>query len=104
MSEERKKPGVGFWVTVALVALLLGYSLSWGPACWITSRTGVGVSKLPVVYRPMTWAMSTNEGTRKALDWYAQIGASNGWSWHFLPALRRQRGGTVSIVYRWEWK
>jgi hypothetical protein len=31
---ERQKPGVVFWATVALVAVLVGYPLSMGPACW----------------------------------------------------------------------
>ena len=35
---ERKKSGVAFWAAVVLVVLLVGYPLSFGPACWITSR------------------------------------------------------------------
>jgi hypothetical protein len=32
---DRKKPGVAFWATVALVVVLVAYPLSFGPACWI---------------------------------------------------------------------
>src|SRR5258708_35393274 len=34
----RKKPGVAFWTTVVMVVLLVGYPLSFGPACWIATR------------------------------------------------------------------
>jgi hypothetical protein len=36
---SRKKPGVAFWATVALVVVLMAYPVSFGPACWIGSRT-----------------------------------------------------------------
>ena len=36
----RKHPSAAFWITVALVAVLVGYPLSFGPACWISSRIG----------------------------------------------------------------
>jgi hypothetical protein len=29
-----RKPTAGFWITVAFVALLVGYPLSFGPAWW----------------------------------------------------------------------
>jgi hypothetical protein len=32
MTSDRKKPGVAFWATVVLVAVLVGYPLSFGPA------------------------------------------------------------------------
>jgi hypothetical protein len=31
MASDRNKPGVVFWLTVALVVVLAGYPLSWGP-------------------------------------------------------------------------
>jgi hypothetical protein len=53
MSEERKKP-VWPWIAAVLIGLPVLYVASFGPACWIASRTGVCMSMLPVVYRPMT--------------------------------------------------
>lgn len=32
---DRKKPGVAFWATVVVVALLVAYPLGSGPALWI---------------------------------------------------------------------
>ncbi len=63
MSEERKKPGMAFWATVAVVVLLFGYPLSFGPA-----RSLIGPRQLlrdsdPLLdayrtcYRPIFWAM-----------------------------------------------
>jgi hypothetical protein len=34
MTCDRKKPSAGFWITVALVAVLVGYPLSFGPWLW----------------------------------------------------------------------
>jgi hypothetical protein len=34
---DRKKPGVAFWATVVVVAVL-AYPLSFGPACWVSGR------------------------------------------------------------------
>src|SRR5690348_15603930 len=82
---DRKKAGVAFWATVAVVALLL-YPLSFGPACWITSRLDRGADLLPVIYRPLTWGMSAESDTRisRAIMWYAELGAADNWQWGAL--------------------
>jgi hypothetical protein len=36
---DRKKPGVAFWATVAMVVVLVGYPLSWGPAWWLSHQS-----------------------------------------------------------------
>ncbi len=35
---DRKKPTAGSWMTVALVAALVAYPLTFGPACWLCGR------------------------------------------------------------------
>jgi len=86
---DRKKPTAGFWITVALLAVLVGYPLSIGPACWISSRTRVGVRLIPTIYRPITWAClpegRVDNPIGAALDWYAGLGASKGWRWTPRP-------------------
>jgi hypothetical protein len=52
MSEERKKPGVAFWATVVLVAVL-AYPLSFGPACWLCSRIERGAGVASVACQPL---------------------------------------------------
>ena len=53
MKTDRKQPGVAFWATVVVFAAL-AYPISFGPACWITSRTNIGARMVAVVYRPIT--------------------------------------------------
>lgn len=52
---ERKRAGVGFWVTIGLAAILI-YALSWGPACWLWVNGHVpdwAASSVHFVYRPI---------------------------------------------------
>ena len=39
MSPDRKKTGMGFWITVVVLIVLVLYPLSFGPGCWIASRS-----------------------------------------------------------------
>jgi hypothetical protein len=50
--EQKKKPGVLFWATV-LVVCPLAYPLSFGPACWLISRTRSGGDALATLYGPL---------------------------------------------------
>jgi hypothetical protein len=65
---SRKKPAVAFWATVVVVGLVL-YAVSFGPACWISSRTGVAARALPLVYRPVTAVMSVDSYFLPAAPW-----------------------------------
>jgi len=47
------KPTAGFWITVALVALLVGYPISFGPACWPCSRIERGAGVASVACQPL---------------------------------------------------
>jgi len=81
MNCDRKKPGVAFWATVVLVAVL-AYPLSFGPACWITSWSGLPGKWLVTVYRPMAWALESKSGILfDATTYYSFLGASKGWGW-----------------------
>ena len=81
---DRKKPTAGFWITVALVAALVAYPLSFGPACWITSRMSVETSAIGVIYRPIVRFMSWTDGGSvlgTILDQYSRLGAADDWHW-----------------------
>jgi hypothetical protein len=78
---DRKKPSAAFWTTVVVILLPLLYVLSFGPACWITSRTERGGALMPVIYRPITWRLSGPQPVRDAIHWYASIGAAPYWRW-----------------------
>jgi len=83
MTADSKSPGLMFWTTVMVLVLLVGYPLSFGPACWMTSRLNAGASAIPVVYRPLTWTMSpsSNALMNRLSSWYAKVGASDDWEW-----------------------
>jgi hypothetical protein len=70
---DRKKPGVTFWATVALV----GYPLSLGPVEWLVLNAGVGGkigNAIRFFYWPIYWADHNGpEPIHRALDWYVKL-------------------------------
>jgi hypothetical protein len=118
VTPDRKKPDVAFWATVVVVVGLVAYPLSFGPACWITSRLGHGAGILPVIYRPIvrmmdrrdpdwvggkprigdTFYLSASDGV---ISWYAGLSAAEGWQWHCV-----QHYGVVDVDRsdQWEWR
>src|SRR5436190_19983779 len=58
---DRKKPGAAFWATVVVVVGLVGYPLSFGPACWwFSDEAFLGVTHfrlIPRFYWPIEWLM-----------------------------------------------
>ena len=90
MSEARKRPGVAFWASVALVALPILYVTSFGPACWLSARSPSDGRSVKAVYWPLVWPLqvsSTGEPgaiTRSISDavWsYSFLGAPSGSGW-----------------------
>ncbi len=65
----------------AVVVLPLLYFASFGPACWLTSRTKSGASALPIIYRPLMWGMAQNDKVYGLLNSYAELEAAQGWHW-----------------------
>ena len=76
---SRKQPGVAFWATVVVVVVLVGYLLSFGPACWWLKNTetdpsGVTVNIAPRMYWPIGWL--AEYGPRplsRAINWYGTV-------------------------------
>jgi hypothetical protein len=71
---DRKKPTAGFWITLALVAVLL-YVLSIGPVAWINfhtggSRTGWALDAFGAIYSPIIYLARHSEWARNAWEWY----------------------------------
>jgi hypothetical protein len=95
---QNKRPGVAFWATIMMLVLLVGYPLSFGPACWMTSQLNAGASAIPVAYRPLTWVMSpvANTVVNRVTTWYAKIGAPDDWQW---GAMFDDKGRHVG----WRW-
>jgi hypothetical protein len=53
---DRKKPGTAFWATVVVVAALVGYPLSWGPAWWLVDLQVAPEKPIAILYRPVAIA------------------------------------------------
>ena len=68
------------WTAVGLFVLAM-YPVSFGPACWITSRANVGAWAVPTIYRPMVCAMRESNRVHIALDSYARLGSPSSWQW-----------------------
>jgi hypothetical protein len=55
MTSDHKKPGARYSITVAVVAVLVGYPLSFGPAWWIDSRLPPSGEIVSAIDRPVIW-------------------------------------------------
>ncbi len=76
-----KKPAAAFWITVALVAVLVGYPLSFGPACWVCSRVPQSSASWEVtdfLYAPMlrAWWHADQGAIGNVISWYANLVAN----------------------------
>jgi hypothetical protein len=77
MSASPQKPSASFWGTVVIAALLT-YPLSFGPACWLDERTGVGANAISIVYRPIIWLATKNAWVEEVVLHYAGLGTTGG--------------------------
>ena len=81
MTPSRKKPGVAFWPTVVVVVALVLYVASFGPACWLNSRTGwICRDTLAASYRPLIRLAEANrtDTASTVILWWASAGAEQG--------------------------
>jgi len=79
MTSDRKKTGVAFWATVVLAVVLMGYPLSFGPWCWLTSRSSepAGTPVMSSFYSPILWAWYRSpDPIGDSIDWFANLGAA----------------------------
>src|SRR5215469_16644118 len=101
MSEPRKRPGVGFWATVVLTALVL-YVASFGPACWATT---VDVSRpggprfhaMMIAYLPLGFVANEDNAAAEILQWWMGLGAPDDGRYTFVPT---NWAGTRAIGFR----
>jgi hypothetical protein len=76
MTSDRKKPGVALWVAVMVAVLLIGYPLSFGPACWINCRLQPSGEFVSALYRPLIGEMEDHRPrlTATPLRWWCTLG------------------------------
>ena len=80
---SRKKPGVAFWATVVVVALLVAYPLSLGPVTWLDDHgmipKGAWLAAYQI-YRPLDVAAGkAPKPIRNVLFWYVSLWGSRPW-------------------------
>jgi hypothetical protein len=99
--DQKRKPTAGFWITVALVVVLIGYPLSLGPACWLAGTNETAMDVIPNVYYPILWlaevtrteispGVSELSTADDCIEWYATLGRRDG----LYPGLSPD-GGTM---------
>ena len=119
MSDGRKRPGAVFWCAVGVAAVVF-YVASFGPVCWLTSRTRRGARALPIIFRPITASMKIDPhrhadvslwvgGSAKVRCYYhsstglaaqfATFWAAEDWNWRWVV----EPGGDLADGH-WEWK
>lgn len=103
--DEQKKPGVGFWATVVVVTLLVLYPVSFGPACWFTSRFEYGRRQMPFVYRPVTWVMEKGPSQFESImRSYCRSLATDGWDWDVGVSFKINEDVQVEVKWEWQFK
>lgn len=68
------------WPLLA-AALIVGpvlYVASFGPACWISSRTECGERVLSIAWQPMLWLWMRTSSPGKVVEWNATLGTPDG--------------------------
>jgi hypothetical protein len=97
---DRKKPGVAFWVTVALVVVLVGYPLSLGPACWALATIPgpeLRYHKVMMIYWPLGRATTWNGPVGKTLQWWVLLWKP---ATHVIMIPTNPSGGDGAVVFR----
>jgi len=70
-----RQPSAIVVATIVLVAAVLLYPVSFGPAVWLTARGHVQKSTVESVYWPMIWAAGHGPSPlRRAALWWGSIG------------------------------
>jgi hypothetical protein len=84
VKSDRKHPSAAFWATVVLVAALVGYPLSFGPACWLADYSGMGKEIIPMIFTPAIWCSANGAAPVSAgINWWAHLCCKNEWGWAF---------------------
>ena len=100
MSDGRKTP-LGPWVAV-LIGLPVLYVVSFGPACWTTSRTNSGAGIIPVVYAPIVKCLSSKKmWLRWTVSKFSTLGAPPEWTWR--PDDEIPIRNKIVMPEHWKW-
>ncbi len=83
---SRKHPSAAFWATAMVVVALLGYPLSFGPACSLASHTRIGRETVATVYQPLIQCWDNGpKPISRALGWWMSRTRASEWHWDNGP-------------------
>ncbi len=68
---------MGFWCAAALMAALVMYPLTFGPASWFACRSYCALETVESAYRPILWLGTHNRIVGKVATWYMALGVAN---------------------------
>lgn len=85
MAHESRSSRAAFWAAIVL-AVALGYPLSFGPACWISSRVASSGAFVEFTYQPLMRLWWRGEPVDSA-DWLARYGKVFAGDWEFFGTL-----------------
>jgi hypothetical protein len=104
MSDERKNT-VWLWIGVAALLPVL-YLASFGPACWISSRSGLGDDVVSKAYQPIMDArFDSLPFINMAVAQYARLFSAKGWGWgkrfdvEYISGIKHVPG-----TMHWQWE
>jgi len=72
-----------FWI-IAIALLPLWYVVSFGPACWVSSRTNFGNKVVAQTYWPLIQGIfqrSEFDWFYQSMHWYSRLAADKKWRW-----------------------
>src|SRR5262245_57632048 len=100
MGDGCRKP-VWPWIAAVLIGLPVLYVVSFGPACWITSRLDRGSKLVPVAYRPILritypdpWVLRNNIAQVVVMS-YSTLFAAPGWGWTYSDETGHMWGAVL---------
>lgn len=67
------------WTAMAL-CLLMEYPLSFGPACWLSTKGNMGADAVSFVYQPFLRMFIPYNTTSRILRWYVRAMLTPGWT------------------------
>src|SRR5262249_17503759 len=77
------------------------YPISFGPACWLASRTGIGAGTLPLIYRPIIGRMNPG-GSYESNCSYDTVPPK--WTLHYYPSGIISRYAALFAATGWRWR
>jgi hypothetical protein len=70
------------WMLAVVLVVPVLYVASFGPACWMSSRTRKGNELLPTFYRPIVACLLIETPPiGRLFRWYADLCSAKNWGW-----------------------